>query len=44
MWNVDETIAEWLQRLTVNAVMCPAGLIPASSEAVESEGRQMKQC
>jgi hypothetical protein len=38
-------LAKWLERLAVNAkvatVLC---LIPASSNTVESEGRQMKQC
>ncbi len=34
-------LAEWLERLTVNGVL---GSIPASSDTVESEGRQMKQC
>ncbi len=38
-------IAERLERLTANAVVATAlGLIPASSDTVESEGRQMKQC
>ncbi len=38
-------LAEWLERLTANAevatVLCS---IPASSDTMESEGRQMKQC
>ncbi len=38
-------LAEWLERLTVNAVVAIVlGSIPASSDTVESEGRQMKQC
>jgi hypothetical protein len=37
--------AEWLERLTANAVATTVlGWIPASSDTVESEGRQMKQC
>ncbi len=36
---------EWLGRLTANAVVLTIlGSIPASSDRVESEGRQMKQC
>ncbi len=36
-------LTEWLERLTVNAVVATVlGSIPASSE--ESEGRRMKQC
>ncbi len=42
--QMDE-ITKWLERLTANAevvtVLCS---IPASSDTVESEGRQMKQC
>jgi hypothetical protein len=35
----------WLERLTANAkVATVLGSIPASSDTVESEGRQMKQC
>jgi hypothetical protein len=35
----------WLERLTVNAVVATVlGSIPASSDTVESKGRQMKQC
>jgi hypothetical protein len=38
-------LAEWLERLTANAVVAIVlGSIPASSDTVESEGRQMKQC
>ncbi len=38
-------LAEWLERLTVNAVVVSVlGSIPESSDTVESEGRQMKQC
>ncbi len=38
-------LAEWLERLTANAVVATVlGSIPASSDTVESEGRQMKQC
>ncbi len=36
---------EWLEPLTVNAeVAAVLGSIPASSDTVEYEGRQMKQC
>ncbi len=35
----------WLEHLTANAEVAPVLCsIPASSDAVESEGRQMKQC
>ncbi len=38
-------LAEWLGRLTANAVVATVrGSKPASSDAVESDGRQMKQC
>ncbi len=38
-------LAEWLKRLTVNAVVATVlGSIPAFSNTVESEGRQMTQC
>ncbi len=38
-------LAELLERLTANAVVATIqGSIPASSDTVESEGRQMKQC
>jgi hypothetical protein len=38
-------LAEWLERLTANAVVATVlGSIPASSDTMESEGRQMKQC
>ncbi len=38
-------LAEWLERLTANAkVATVLSSIPASSDTVESEGRQMKQC
>ncbi len=33
-----------LERLTASAVATALGSIPASSDTVESEGRQMKQC
>ncbi len=39
-WVLDE----WLERLTANAAVATVlGSIPASSDTVESEGRQMKQ-
>ncbi len=38
-------LAEWLERQTANTVVATVlGSIPASSDTVESEGRQMKQC
>ncbi len=38
-------LAEWLERLTANAKYATVlGSIPASSDTVESEWRQMKQC
>ncbi len=38
-------VAEWIERLTANAeVATVLGSIPASSDTVESEGRQMKLC
>jgi hypothetical protein len=38
-------IFAWLERLAFNAkVATVLGTIPASSDTVESEGRQMKQC
>ncbi len=38
-------LAEWLERLTANAVVATVlDSISASSDTVESEGRQMKQC
>ncbi len=38
-------LAEWIERLTANAeVATVLGSILASSDTVESEGRQMKQC
>jgi hypothetical protein len=41
---MDETyLAEWLERLTANAVTTVLDSIPASSDTVKSEGRQMKQ-
>ncbi len=40
-WDLNE----WLERLTANAeVETVLGWIPASSDTVEYEGRQMKQC
>ncbi len=48
LWlEMDEiySIAEWLERLTVNAEVANVlGSIPASSDTAESERRQMKQC
>jgi hypothetical protein len=42
--NCGTDLAEWLERLTANAgVATVLGSIPASSDTVESEGRQMKQ-
>jgi hypothetical protein len=44
-WDLAESgwdLAEWLERLAANATVL--GSIPASSDTVESEGRQMKQC
>jgi hypothetical protein len=39
------SIAKWLERLAVYAqVATVLGSIPASSDIVESEGQQMKQC
>ncbi len=39
------SIAEWLERQTANTIVATVlGSIPASSDTVESEGRQMKQC
>jgi hypothetical protein len=43
--NSKTHLAEWLERLTVNAVVeTVLGSIPASSDTVESEGLQVKQC
>jgi hypothetical protein len=46
-WRISTSVwdlAEWLERLTVNAeVATVLGSVPASSETVESEGWQMKQ-
>ncbi len=47
MWPIMDKmyVADWLERLTANAEVATfMGLIPASSDTVESEGRQMKQC
>ncbi len=42
---VDEMWPMRLERLTANAVVATVlGSTPASSDTVESEGRQMKQC
>ncbi len=42
--NGGRDLAYWLKRLTANVkVATVLGLIPASSDTVESEGRQMKQ-
>ncbi len=36
---------KWLERLTANATVATVlGSIPAASDTVEFEGRQMKQC
>ncbi len=47
-WDLAESgwdLAEKLERLTANAkVATVLGSIAASSDTVESEGRQMKQC
>ncbi len=38
-------LARWLDRLAVTVkVATVLGAIPASTDTVESEGRQMKQC
>jgi hypothetical protein len=43
--TMDEILAEWLEHLTAKAkVATILGSIPASSDTVESEVRQMKQC
>jgi hypothetical protein len=43
--SVDEIFAEWLERLAGNAKgATDLDSIPASSDTVEAEGRQMKQC
>ncbi len=43
--NHGGDLAQWLERLTANAkVATVLGSIPASSDTVESERRQMKQC
>ncbi len=45
MSDIGCDLAEWLKRLTANAEVAEVlGSIPASSDTVESEGRQMKQC
>ncbi len=42
-WRRD--LAEWFERLTANAEVAKVlGSIPAASDTVESEGRQMNQC
>jgi hypothetical protein len=42
---VNEIYTEWLEHLAVNAkVAAVLGLILATSDTVESEGRQRKQC
>ncbi len=45
-WTLEERdLAEWLVRLTANAkVVTSLGLVRASSDTVESERRQKKQC
>ncbi len=43
----EPDLAKWLERLTANVeleVATVLGSIPASSDTVESEGPQMKQC
>jgi hypothetical protein len=41
----SRNLDEWLERMAVNAKVATAlGSIPASSDIVESEGRQMMQC
>ncbi len=41
----ERDLAEWLERLAANAIVATVlGSIPASSDTVDSEGRQMKQC
>jgi hypothetical protein len=43
--SITYYLAEWLERLTANAVVATVlGSIPASSDTVESKGRQMKHC
>ncbi len=46
-WDLAECgwdLAEWLERLTANAVVeTGLGSIPASSDTLNFEGRQMKQ-
>jgi hypothetical protein len=43
--NIPDPQHWWLERLTVNnEVATGLGSIPASSDTVESEGRQMNQC
>jgi hypothetical protein len=45
IFNKTFYLAKWLERLAVNAkVATVLGSILASSDTVESEGRQMKQC
>ncbi len=42
---ISSRVHAWLERLTANAkVATVLGSIPASSDTVDSEGRQMKQC
>jgi hypothetical protein len=37
-------LAEWLERLTANVIVATfLGSIPAGSDTVESEGRQIRQ-
>jgi len=47
-WDLADSgwdLAEWLERLTANAVVATVlGTIPESSDTVEFEGRQMQQC
>ncbi len=41
----SNTPTTWLERLTANAAVATVlGSIPAASDTVLSEGRQMKQC
>jgi hypothetical protein len=44
-WICGWDLAEWIERLTANAIVAIVlGLIKASSDTVDSEGRQMKKC
>ncbi len=42
---MTSNLVKWLERLTANAAVATVlGSIPASSDTMESEGRQIKQC